>query len=90
MATQDFSKLVESGLLRDVEEIVVDSHRKWSEESGRPWSRPAAYHWLRYENSDPVERLKEGANRLGKRGAKFDVDAVEKTCAKASLAGFLS
>jgi hypothetical protein len=90
MATRDFSELVASGLLRDVEEILVDSHRQWYEQAGRPWSPPAAYQWLRYETSDPVIRLKEGAKKLGKRGAKFGADAVDKACAKAAGTGFLN
>ena len=90
MATRNFSELMASGLLREVEEIVVDSHRQWYEQTARPWSRPTAYQWLRYENSDPVIRLKEGTKRLGTRGAKFSADAVDKACAKAAGTGFLN
>jgi hypothetical protein len=53
------------------------------------WTRPIAYHWLRYENSDPVERLRDGVKRLRRRGAKFNAGAVEKACVKASKKGFL-
>jgi hypothetical protein len=90
MARQDFEDLNESGLLRDVEEIVVDSHRRLSEGKGRPWSRPAAYHWLRYEDPNPVGRLVDGVRRLRTRGAKFDAKAVDKACVKASKTGYLN
>ena len=90
MAQQNFAALQSSGLLEDVEEIVVDSHRRLSEAKGRPWSRPAAYHWLRFEDPDPVARLVDGVRRLRTRGAKFDAEAVDKACAKASKSGFLN
>lgn len=89
MAAQDFAELVKSRLLTDVEDIVIDAHKRLYETEGLKWSRPIAYHWLRYENPDPVERLKDGVNRLRKRGAKFDANAVEKACVKASKKGFL-
>jgi len=89
MADQDFAELVHSRLLTNVEDIVIEAHQKLYESEGLQWSRPIAYHWLRYENSDPVERLRDGVKRLRKRGAKFDADAVEKACVKASKKGFL-
>jgi hypothetical protein len=89
MADQDFAELVRSRLLTDVEDVVVEAHKKLYESEGLEWTRPIAYHWLRYENSDPVERLADGVKRLRKRGAKFDADAVEKACVKASKKGFL-
>ena len=89
MARQDFAELVTSRLLTDVEEIVIEAHRQLYETEGLDWSRPIAYHWLRYENPDPVERLQDGVKRLRKRGGKFDADAVEKACVKASKKGFL-
>jgi hypothetical protein len=89
MAKQDFAELVESRLLTDVEDIIIEAHKKLYESEGLEWSRPIAYHWLRYENPDPVERLKDGVKRLRKRGAMFDADAVEKACVKASKKGFL-
>jgi len=66
MAGQDFAELVKSRLLSDVEDIVVDAHRTLYESEGLEWSRPIAYHWLRYENPDPVERLKDGVKDFGK------------------------
>jgi hypothetical protein len=72
-----------------VEQIVIDAHRRLYESEGLEWSKPIAYHWLRYENPDPVERLKEGVGRLRKRGVIFDPDAVEKACVKAFKKGFL-
>ena len=89
MARQDFAEVVQSRLLNDVENIVIDAHKRLFETEGLDWSRPIAYHWLRYENPDPVERLIDGVKRLRKRGAIFDANAVEKACAKASKKGFL-
>lgn len=90
MAIQDFTYLVESGLLRKVERIVVESHRELYSAHGTPWSRPDAYRWLRYEDPAPVARLAEGVKRLRRRGGKFDAKAVEKACAEASRTGFLN
>jgi hypothetical protein len=90
MAGQDFQLLVDSGLLRQVEQIVVDGHRNLYESKGREWSAPMAYRWLRYEDPTPVARLAEGTKRLRKRGIEFDSDAVEKACAEASKKGFLN
>ncbi len=90
MAGQDFQVLVDSGLLRQVEQIVVDGHRSVYESKGRAWSPPIAYRWLRYEDPTPVARLAEGTKRLRKLGAEFDSDAVEKACAEASKRGDLN
>lgn len=89
MAGQDFEAMVGTGLLEEVERIVVEAHRSVYERAGR-WTPPGAYRWLRYENSDPVARLCEGVERLRIRGAKFDAEAVDKACASASKAGFLN
>jgi hypothetical protein len=90
MESEDFAELQRSGLLRDVEEIVVDSHRMLFQAQGRSWSRPAAYHWLRYEDPEPVRRLGDGVRRLRRRGAEFHPDAVDKACARASKMGYLN
>ena len=90
MEGQDIAGLLGSGLLKDVEEIVVDAHRRLYEAQGRPWSRPTAYRWLRYEDPDPVARLADGVRKLRKRGARFDAEAVDKACAKASEKGLLN
>jgi len=90
MAAQDFAGLVRSGLLREVEEIVVDAHRRLYEAQGKPWSRPAAYRWLRYEDPAPVARLADGVRRLRKRGAAFDAEAVDKACARTPNRGDLN
>ena len=90
MSGEKFASLVESGLLRDVEEIVIASHRELYLREGKPWSPPVGYRWLRYEDPAPVERLVEGVRRLRKRGANFDAEAVDKACAKASKTGDLS
>ena len=84
MAGQDFDSLAGSGLLKDVEEIVVASYL-----SAHPGaSRPDAYHWLHYEDPDPTRRLAEGVTRLQAEGAKFEAEAVDKACAEASKLGF--
>jgi len=90
MREQDFASLVDAGLLREVEEIVVAAHRGLYRRQGKPWSRPAAYRWLRYEDPAPVERLAQGVRRLRKRGARFDAEAVDKACARASKDANLS
>jgi hypothetical protein len=81
MAGQDFDDLLATGLLKDVEDIVVRGYL--SVHPGA--SRPGAYHWLHYEDPDPVARLAEGVTKLRRRGAKFDPDAVDKACARASI-----
>ena len=84
MVRHDFGELVGSGLLKDVEEIVIGAYLSIHPNA----SRPAAYHWLRYEDPEPVARLAVGVRRLRKRGARFDADAVDKACAEASKRGF--
>ena len=88
MGRQEFSSLVETGLLDDVERIVVDTHRTLQLDRGSQWTPPDAYRWLRYENPDPVERLLQGVQGLRKEGAKFDARAVDKACVKAAKVGF--
>ena len=90
MAGREFSDLLSGSLLRQVEAIVVDAHRRSFETEGKKWSRPVAYRWLRYESSDPVGRLADGVRRLRKRGGNFDASAVDKACAEASNKGFLN
>ena len=90
MGRQSFASLLEGGLLRQVEEIVIESHRGVYEAQGRPWSKPVAYRWLRYEDPMPVSRLLEGTKKLRRRGAQFDADAVEKACNQASKWGYLN
>ena len=86
MERADFSVLVESGLLKDVEEIVVQAYLALHADA----SRPDAYRWLRYEDPKPVAQLAAGVRRLRKKGAHFDPDAVDKACAKASETGLLN
>jgi len=90
MAAQEFETLRpgdEAGLLRQVERIVVDAHRRSYEAAGTPWSEPIAYRWLRYEDPDPVSRLLEGARKLRRRGVRFDSDAVDKAGQMARIDG---
>jgi len=90
MARQDFADVSggEPSLLRRVEEIVIDSHRRLYESEGRPWSKPIAYRWLRFEDPMPVARLREGVLELRGRGVSINPDAVEKACAEAVKHGF--
>lgn len=90
MRGRDFSELVESGLLGDVERIVVEAHRSVTKQRSGAWRPPDAYRWLRYENSEPVTRLAEGVEKLRRRGAEFEAEAVDKACVKASRTGFLN
>ena len=86
MATQEFEAV--SPLLPAVEAAVLDAHRRLFKNAGRPWSRPIAYRWLRYEDPRPIDRLKEGVDKLAGSGASFDSKAVEKACAEAEKVGF--
>jgi hypothetical protein len=90
MGSQDFAEVHSSGLLKDVEEVVVEGHRRLYESEGKPWSAPAAYRWLRYEDPDPVARLAAGVRKLRRSGATFDAEAVDKACFKASKTGYLN
>ncbi len=92
MVRQDFATVTagEPSVLRRVEGIVIDSHRRLYAAQGRPWSAHVAYHWLRYEDPLPVARLRDGVKRLRRRGASFDAEAVEKACIEAGKYGFLN
>jgi len=90
MGRQDFQLLVDSGLLSQVEQIVIDGHRMLQESKGIAWSPPDAYRWLHYEDPEPVARLAEGTKKLRRRGVEFDAGAVDKACAEAVRKGFLS
>lgn len=90
MSRQDFGLLVASGLLSQVEQIVVEGHHTLYSERGLEWSPPIAYRWLRYEDPTPVARLAEGAKRLRRKGVAFNAEAVDKACLEASQKGFLS
>ncbi len=86
MAAQEFEKI--SPLLPAVEGAVLDAHRNLYETRRLAWSRPLAYRWLRYEDPEPIERLREGVDKLARSGARFDQEAVEKACAEAEKLGF--
>jgi hypothetical protein len=92
MATQDFATISagEPSLLRQVEEIVIESHRVLYGKEARAWSKPIAYRWLRFEDPMPVARLLEGVKKLRSRAASFNPDAVENTCKNAVKTGFLN
>jgi hypothetical protein len=90
MSRQDFATISagEPSLLRQVEEVVIESHRRLHEAAGRPWSKPVAYRWLHFEDPMPVERLREGVDKLRRRAATIDPDAVDKVCKEAVKHGF--
>jgi hypothetical protein len=90
MGLQDFTKVSqgEPSLLRQAEEIVIETHRRLYETEGRNWSKPIAYRWLRFEDPMPVTKLHEGVRELRRRGAAFDSDAVEKVGREAVKDGF--
>jgi hypothetical protein len=81
MAQQPFERLLEGDppLLGEVEAIVVAAHRDWYSAAGRTdWTEPKAYHWLHYEDPNPVGRLADGVRRLLPEVARreAEVDAV--------------
>ena len=82
MAGQEFVTISqgEPSLLRQVEEIVIESHRRLYQREGREWSKAMAYRWLRFEDPMPVARLQDGLKQLGRRAAGIDPDAVDKVC----------
>jgi hypothetical protein len=90
MAHQDFATITagEPSILRQVEEIVIESHRRLYEDQRRLWSKPVAYRWLRFEDPMPVARLQNGVKTLRRRAARIDPDAVEKVCKDAVKDGF--
>jgi hypothetical protein len=90
MARQDFTTISagEPSLLRQVEEIVIESHRRLYSREGREWSKSMAYRWLRFEDPMPVVRLQEGLKELAKRVAEIHPDAVDKVCKNAAKHGF--
>jgi hypothetical protein len=90
MAGQDFITLTagDPSLLRRVELIVLDSHRRLYAAGGLPWSEAIAYRWLHYEDPEPVARLADGVRRLLSEAAALDGDAVDKACAEAQKWGF--
>jgi hypothetical protein len=90
MALQDFSEMTagDPSLLRQVELIVLDGHRRLYQATGKPWSEPIAYRWLHYEDPEPLARLADGLRRLLRRRIKIDGDAVDKACARARRRGF--
>src|SRR5713226_7667168 len=84
MTRQDFAELTagDPSLLRQVELIVLDSHRRLYWAKGEPWSEPIAYHWLHYEDAQPVARLADGLRRLLRQRVEVDDDAVDAACAE--------
>jgi hypothetical protein len=90
MVLQDFSEMAagDPSLMRQVELIVVDGHRRLYVAKGKPWSEPIAYRWLRYEGPQPLARLADGLRRLLRQRIKVDADAVDKACAEARRRGF--
>jgi hypothetical protein len=90
MAAEPFDVVLQGDpqLLRAVEALVVDMHHRWYESSGRSdWSEPKAYHWLRYEDPDPVGRLIDGVRRLSP-GVEAPLRSVDSAIELARLLGF--
>ena len=89
-AEQDFATITaeEPGLLRQVEEVVIESHRLLCQTEGQEWSKAIAYRWLRFEDPMPVIRLQGGVKELRRRAAAIDPDAVDKVCMDAVKHGF--
>jgi len=74
MSEQPFDSITD--LLPAVESLVLEAHRRWYESQGhRDWSPPKAYHWLHYEDPDPIARLKDGITRLG-TGVQVDEEPL--------------
>ena len=96
MARQDFALLnaqvnaTDPSLLRQVEDIVIDSHRRLYESQGKEWSKSIAYRWLRFEDPLPVARLQDGLKELKGRGASVELESVDKVCKDAAKRGYLS
>jgi hypothetical protein len=90
MSRQNFAQLSagEPSVLRQVEEIVIESHRRLYEREGRDWSKSTAYRWLRFEYPEPVARLRDGLKELRRRAADIDPEAVDKVCKDAVKGGF--
>ena len=90
MARQDFATISagEPSLLRQVEQIVIEGHRRLYLREGREWSKSVAYRWLRFEDPMPVARLLDGLKELMQRAADIDPDAVDKVCKNAVKHGF--
>ena len=90
MARQDFATISagEPSILRQVEEIVIETHRRRYEAERRQWSKSRAYRWLRFEDPMPVARLQDGLKELTLRAADIDPDAVDKVCKNAVKHGF--
>jgi len=86
MATRPFEEI--AGLLVEVEQIVLETHRELYAREGKAWSPPVAYRWLHYEDPDPVRRLTEGVDKLLREGAEFDAAAVDKACTLGASNGF--
>jgi hypothetical protein len=90
MAAEPFDMLLQGDpqLLRVVETLVVDMHRRWYETSGRSdWSEPKAYQWLHYEDPDPVGRLTDGVRRLSPR-VEVPLRLVDSAVELARLLGY--
>lgn len=78
MRERPFTELIEGSpsLMALCEQVVIEAHRALWRREGREWSLPVSYHWLRYEDPVPVERLREGVERLSALGAPFEASLV--------------
>lgn len=80
MAARPFEDLLKGdpSLLQQAERLIVEAHRHWYEAAGgKDWTEPKAYHWLHYEDENPIARLKDGVRRMS--GAlQLDVTALSR------------
>ena len=86
MAAQDFERVREH-LLPLVEQIVVEDYAAVFDDP----SRPNAYHWIRYEDPDPIGRLHWATRRLAaESGTKSppDADGLEEAIEVAQRLGY--
>ena len=78
MRAQPFES-VSSELLTGVEGLVVEEHRVlFGEVLGQEWSRPRAYHWIRYEDPDPIGQLSLATERLDAEWARHPEAAARR------------
>jgi hypothetical protein len=90
MQERPFPELVAGSpsLIALAERAVVDAHRALWTARGERWSRPVAYRWLHYEDPMPLERLRDGVNRLAAAGAPFDAELVAAVETAAATRGY--
>ncbi|MGH7776328.1 MAG: hypothetical protein ACREPI_04020 [Candidatus Dormibacterales bacterium] len=80
--------LSHESLLRTLEHVVVKNHAfLFRDVLGEPWSPPAAYRWLRYEDPRPLGRLRGGTRRLERGWEAAARDPARRLFVPAAAAG---